>query len=51
MHADIVQINAGEAAKKKKLNERLEKRLINLLKSPHDDLSLQIDSVAHNIRL
>ena len=51
MHADIVQINAGEAAKKKKLNERLEKRLINLLKSPHADLSLQIDSIAHNIKL
>ena len=51
VHADMAQINADEPLKKKKLNERLEKRLINLLKSPHADLSLQIDSIAYNIKL
>jgi hypothetical protein len=51
VHVDMIQINAGEPPKKKKRNERLEKRLLNLLKSPHADLSLQIDSISHNIKL
>ena len=51
VHADMVQINVGEPPQKKKLNERLEKRLINHLKYPHADLSLQIDSMVHNIEL
>ena len=34
VHADMVQIDAGEPPKKKKLNERLEKHLLNLLRSP-----------------
>ena len=51
VHADMVQIDAGEPPKEKKLNERLEKRLLNLLNSPHADLSLQINSIAHNIKL
>lgn len=50
-HVDLVQINADEPLKKKKLNERLEKRLVNLLRFPHADLSLQIDSIAHNVEL
>lgn len=51
VHTDLVQINAGEPPKKKKTNERLERRLMNLLNSPHDQLSVQLDSIAHNITL
>ena len=36
MHADLIQINAGKPPKKKKINQPLEKRLINLLNSIHD---------------
>ena len=51
VHADLVQINAGEPPKKKKTSERLDRRLINLLNSPHSQLSIQLDSLAHNIKL
>lgn len=51
VHADLVQINAGEPPKKKKVNERLERRLIILLNSSHEQLSTQLDSIAHNIIL
>ncbi|CAF4921633.1 unnamed protein product, partial [Rotaria magnacalcarata] len=49
VHADLVQINAGEPPKKKKTNERLERRLLNLLNSPHNDVSVQLNSIAYNI--
>ena len=51
IHATLVQINAGEPPKKKKINERLERRLINLLTTSHDQISVQLDSIAHNIIL
>jgi hypothetical protein len=38
VHADLVHINAGEPPKKKKTNEGLERRLLNLINSPHDHL-------------
>ena len=50
-HVDILQICAGQPPKKKKLNERFERRLINLLNNPHQDVLVQIDSIAHNITL
>ena len=46
VNAGLVQINAGKQAEKKKTNEHLEKRLINLLDSIHDQLSVQLDSIA-----
>lgn len=51
VHASLVQINAGEPPKKKKLNERLEKRLVNLLTSSHPNISTQLNSIAYNISL
>jgi hypothetical protein len=51
VHADLVQINAGEPPKKRKINERLEKRLLNLLTSSHDQILVQLDAIAHNITL
>ena len=48
-HVDILQICAGQPLKKKKVNEHLEIRLMNLLTNPHQDVLLQISSVAHNI--
>ena len=51
VHADLVQINAGKTPKKRKTNERLEKRPINLLNSTHDQLSVQLDSIACNVNL
>ena len=50
-HVDILQICAGQSPKKKKLNDRFERRLLNLLANPHQDLLVQIDSIAHNISL
>ena len=47
IHIDILQICAGQSPKKKKLNDRFERRLLN----PHQDLLVQIDSIAHNISL
>ena len=51
VHADLVQINASKSPKKKKTKERLEKRLINLLDSTHDQLSVQLDLIVHNVNL
>ena len=51
VHADLIQINAGELPKKNKINERLQRRLVNLLNRNHDQLSVQLDSIAHNILL
>ena len=51
VHVDLVQINAEEPPKMKKLNERLERCLTNLLNSSHNQLSVQLDSIAHNITL
>ena len=51
IHANLVQINAGEPPRKKKINERLERCLINLLTASHDDISVQLNSIAHNIIL
>lgn len=51
IHANLVQINAGEPPRKKKINERLERRLINLLTASHDDIFVQLNSIAHNIIL
>ncbi|CAF2161520.1 unnamed protein product [Rotaria magnacalcarata] len=50
-HADILHICAGQPPKKKKTNERLERRLLNLLVNPHRDISVQINSIAYNISL
>ena len=50
-HADILQICAGQPPKKKKVNDRFERRLLNLLANPHRDIVVQIDSIAHNISL
>ncbi|CAF1609310.1 unnamed protein product [Didymodactylos carnosus] len=51
-HADIVHINRGEAPKRKsKTNERFERRLLNLLLHPHDDILMQQNNIAHNICL
>ncbi|CAF1483050.1 unnamed protein product, partial [Rotaria sordida] len=50
-HADIVQIRAGQPPKIKKNSERFEKRLINLISNPHQDILTQINSLAHNISL
>ncbi|CAF1119652.1 unnamed protein product, partial [Didymodactylos carnosus] len=51
-HADIVHINSGEAPKhKSKTNERFERRLLNLLLHPHDDILMQLNNIAHNICL
>ncbi|CAF4319240.1 unnamed protein product [Rotaria sordida] len=50
-HADILQINAGQPPKMKKKNQRFEKRLLHLISTPHSDILIQIDSIAHNISL
>ncbi len=50
IHADLVHIKAGQEPPNKK-NERFEKRLIHLITNPHDDILIQIDSVANNISL
>ncbi|CAF1347396.1 unnamed protein product [Rotaria sordida] len=50
-HADIVQIRAGQPPKITRNSERFEKRLINLISNPHQDILTQIDSLAHNISL
>ena len=50
-HVDILQVCACQSPKKKKLNDRFERRLFNLLANLHQDLSVQIDSIAHNISL
>ncbi|CAF1383974.1 unnamed protein product [Didymodactylos carnosus] len=51
-HADVVHINSGEAPKhKSKTNERFERRLLNLLLHPHDDILMQLNNIAHNICL
>ena len=42
---DILQIGTGQSPKKKKLNDRFERRLLNLLANPHQDLLVQIDSM------
>ncbi|CAF0912835.1 unnamed protein product [Didymodactylos carnosus] len=45
-------INSGEAPKhKSKTNERFERRLLNLLLHPHDDILMQLNNIAHNICL
>ncbi|CAF1533811.1 unnamed protein product [Adineta ricciae] len=51
IHADILQVCAGQQPKKRKVNERLERRLLNLLSNPHQDLSAQINAIAYNISL
>ena len=48
---DILQICAGQSPEKKKLNDRFERQLLNLLANPHQDLLVQIGSIAHNISL
>lgn len=50
-HADILQICAGQPPKKRKVNERIERRLLNLLANPHRDILLQIESIGYNISL
>ncbi|CAF1029457.1 unnamed protein product [Didymodactylos carnosus] len=51
-HADVVHINSGEAPKhKSKTNERFERRLLNLLLHPHDDILMQLNNIAQNICL
>ncbi|CAF1172197.1 unnamed protein product [Didymodactylos carnosus] len=51
-HADVVHINSGEAPKhKSKTNERFERRLLNLLLHPHDDILMQLNNIAHKICL
>ncbi|CAF0959112.1 unnamed protein product [Didymodactylos carnosus] len=48
----IVHINSGETPKhKSKTNERFERRLLNLLLHPHDDIVMQLNNIAHNICL
>ena len=42
-HAHILQICAGQPPKKKKVNDRLKNRLLNLVANPHRDILLQID--------
>ena len=51
IHADILQVCAGQPPKKKKLNERFERRLLNRLTTPHPDVLAQINGIAHNISL
>jgi len=51
IHADILQVCAGQQPKKRKVNERFERRLLNLLTNPHQDILVQINSIAHNISL
>ncbi|CAF1495944.1 unnamed protein product [Didymodactylos carnosus] len=49
-HADIVHINSGEAPKhRSKTNERFERRPLNFLLHPHDDILVQLNNIAHNI--
>ena len=50
-HADILQINAGQPPKRKKQNQHFEKRLLHLISTPHLDILIQIDSIAHNVSL
>ena len=51
VHADLVHINAGQPPKKKKTNDRLERCLVNLLTTSHDQVLVQLDSIAYNISL
>ncbi|CAF4876136.1 unnamed protein product [Rotaria socialis] len=51
IHADILHINAGQPPTKKKVNQRFENRVINLITTPHRNVLAQIDSIAHNISL
>ncbi|CAF1407048.1 unnamed protein product [Adineta ricciae] len=51
IHADILHICASQTPKKKKGNERLERRLLNLVTNPHGDVLVQLDSIAYNISL
>ncbi|CAF3945257.1 unnamed protein product [Rotaria sp. Silwood1] len=50
-HADIVQIKSGQPPKINKKNQRFEKRLLNLISTPHQNVLTQIDSLAYNISL
>ena len=51
VHDDLIHINAGQPPKKKKVNERLETRLLNLVNTPHNQILGQLDAIAHNISL
>ena len=51
VHADLVHINAGEPPKKKKINESLERRLLNLLTTNHSHIAVQLNSIAYSISL
>ncbi|CAF1440348.1 unnamed protein product [Adineta ricciae] len=51
VHADLVHINAGEPPKKKKINENLERRLLNLLTTNHSHIAVQLNSTAYSISL
>jgi hypothetical protein len=51
IHADILQVKAGQPLKNKKKNQHFEMRLLNLISTPHADIITQIDSIAHNVTL
>ncbi|CAF0928710.1 unnamed protein product [Adineta ricciae] len=51
VHADLVHIIAGEPPKKKKITERLERRLLNLLTTNHSPIAVQLNSIAYSISL
>ena len=48
-HADILQIHAGKAPKKK--NDRLEQRLLRVITNNNPNILHQIDSIAQNVSL
>ncbi|CAF0784768.1 unnamed protein product [Adineta ricciae] len=49
--ADIFQVCANQQPTKRKLNERPERRSLNLLSNHHQDISVQMNTITYNISL